>query len=445
MPAPPHGKPGTHKTSQGSEGEKTCRHCGTVFPSKNALHRHIRSEHQASAGGIGRPRPGGNPAQGVVGAAIHIPHPAGVVAMGSGVVEARMLPPHAPIQLTQPQPGLIGHAGGIMGLHPVSNPQALQQIHQVNLEQRALGVPGKGSGMGGMAVGTVMGGELGVGMFAPGMSGELGAGMFTGGRPGVGGRVNPGIGGAMGMGMMGGVGIGVVPTLASVGAKRGFDAISYDPTGLIGGGGLVSIGARDAKRAAPGPALHKHLNNHIVQLEHVKDLTTFIEIHAGDFNAVNVATAWRVLLTKTGRSNLMRNDPIVRASIDRLGDATLATISDFGPRQCANTLHSIAKSSYKLDDKVLGALVVRAEVCACLCLCVCVCVCVCWDIFALNLSISVPSQHLPHLPLPIHPNTNHTDARMCAHSPRLVCVYPTIVGADFGLLQAMARDFNAQT
>jgi hypothetical protein len=57
----------------------------------------------------------------------------------------------------------------------------------------------------------------------------------------------------------------------------------------------------------------------------------------------------------------LRNDKAVRNAIDRLGQGTLATISDFGSRQCSNTLHSIAKSGYKLDEDVLGALVVRAE------------------------------------------------------------------------------------
>jgi len=46
---PSSGLVGTGKVSTASDADRTCRHCGIAFASKNELHRHIRSEHQASA------------------------------------------------------------------------------------------------------------------------------------------------------------------------------------------------------------------------------------------------------------------------------------------------------------------------------------------------------------------------------------------------------------
>jgi len=40
---------GGNGMSSAGDGNRTCRNCNIVFPSKNALHRHIRIDHQASA------------------------------------------------------------------------------------------------------------------------------------------------------------------------------------------------------------------------------------------------------------------------------------------------------------------------------------------------------------------------------------------------------------
>ena len=82
------------------------------MPAPIQFHRHIRSEHQASGGGLGRPRPGGNPAQGFVGAAIHIPHPAKILAERNAQRHGQLVP-HPTLQQTflTPKPILPVAAG----------------------------------------------------------------------------------------------------------------------------------------------------------------------------------------------------------------------------------------------------------------------------------------------------------------------------------------------
>lgn len=86
----------------------TCRNCGVVFPSKNALHRHIRTNHQASAskeksrgmmggafgGGLGMM--GGGMGMGVGGVGV-VP----TLPLGIGGIDQHMLPSHVKIKFHQ--------------------------------------------------------------------------------------------------------------------------------------------------------------------------------------------------------------------------------------------------------------------------------------------------------------------------------------------------------
>ena len=93
----------------------------------------------------------------------------------------------------------------------------------------------------------------------------------------------------------------------------------------------------------------------------VRALCTLIETRVGEFNHVNVATAFRKLLPLQDRRDGASRGEVEQA-LRSLELSALQNIEDFGSQQIANTLHAMAKSRYRLSDRsVLAALERRAE------------------------------------------------------------------------------------
>jgi len=101
---------GNGMSSEG-DGNRTCRNCNIVFPSKNALHRHIRTDHQASASAnssvkVSRPGISGGAMEGGfgimgvnmgMGGQLSVGGPMGMV----GGMDQHILPLHVKMQLLQ--------------------------------------------------------------------------------------------------------------------------------------------------------------------------------------------------------------------------------------------------------------------------------------------------------------------------------------------------------
>ncbi|MGB1608004.1 MAG: hypothetical protein ACPIOQ_85535, partial [Promethearchaeia archaeon] len=86
------------------------------------------------------------------------------------------------------------------------------------------------------------------------------------------------------------------------------------------------------------------LNKEISGCGSTSRLCGLITKHAGEFNHVNVATAFRKLLLAS-RSGMPRG--VVEDALQALEQRALQTMEDFGARQIANTLHSMAKARYR--------------------------------------------------------------------------------------------------
>ena len=69
----------------------------------------------------------------------------------------------------------------------------------------------------------------------------------------------------------------------------------------------------------------------------------FIESEVADFNHVNVATAFRKLLTAKPAGVW---HGVVRSAKRKLEEAALGKMADFRAQETANTLHVIAKTRY---------------------------------------------------------------------------------------------------
>ena len=86
------------------------------------------------------------------------------------------------------------------------------------------------------------------------------------------------------------------------------------------------------------------LNKEISGCGSTSRLCGLITKHAGEFNHVNVATAFRKLLLAS-RSGMPRG--VVEDALQALEQRALETMEDFGAREIANTLHSMAKARYR--------------------------------------------------------------------------------------------------
>ena len=92
------------------------------------------------------------------------------------------------------------------------------------------------------------------------------------------------------------------------------------------------------------------LNKEISGCGSTSRLCGLITKHAGEFNHVNVATAFRKLLLAS-RSGMPRG--VVEDALEALEQRALQTMEDFGAREIANTLHSMAKARYRPTRAVL--------------------------------------------------------------------------------------------
>ena len=92
------------------------------------------------------------------------------------------------------------------------------------------------------------------------------------------------------------------------------------------------------------------LNKEISGCGSTSRLCGLITKHAGEFNHVNVATAFRKLLLAS-RSGMPRG--VVEDALEALEQRALQTVEDFGARGIANTLHSMAKARYRPTRAVL--------------------------------------------------------------------------------------------
>jgi len=97
------------------------------------------------------------------------------------------------------------------------------------------------------------------------------------------------------------------------------------------------------------------LNRHILDCGSTGELCELIETHAEEFNAVNVATAFRKLL-QSRRDGVPRG--VVERALSALEAAALRSMDAFQGREVANILHIMAKTRYRPWD---AALVLRLE------------------------------------------------------------------------------------
>ena len=104
---------------------------------------------------------------------------------------------------------------------------------------------------------------------------------------------------------------------------------------------------------------YAQLNSHILDCGSTGELCELIEAHAEEFDAVNVATAFRKLLQS-------RRDGVPRGFVERalqaLEAAALRRMEKFKAQQVANILHIMAKTRYRpWDPAVVPKLEGRAE------------------------------------------------------------------------------------
>ena len=102
-------------------------------------------------------------------------------------------------------------------------------------------------------------------------------------------------------------------------------------------------------------ARYMQLNRHILDCGSTGELCELIETHAEEFNAVNVATAFRKLL-QSRRDGVPRG--VMQRALNALEAAALRSMDAFQGRNVANILHIMAKTRYRPWD---AALVPRLE------------------------------------------------------------------------------------
>ena len=92
-----------------------------------------------------------------------------------------------------------------------------------------------------------------------------------------------------------------------------------------------------------GPSrINIEINKQIMR-DGVRALCTLIETRVGEFNHVNVATAFRKLLPLQDRRDGASRGEVEQA-LRSLELSALQNIEDFGSQQIANTLHAMANS-----------------------------------------------------------------------------------------------------
>ena len=110
-------------------------------------------------------------------------------------------------------------------------------------------------------------------------------------------------------------------------------------------------------------AHYMQLNRHILYCGSTGELCELIEAHAEEFNAVNVATAFRKLL-QSRRNDVPRG--VVERALQAIESAALRKMDAFEAQAVANTLHIMAKTRYRpWDRSLVPELEGRAEALAC--------------------------------------------------------------------------------
>jgi len=92
------------------------------------------------------------------------------------------------------------------------------------------------------------------------------------------------------------------------------------------------------------------LNRHILDCGSTGELCELIEAHAEEFNAVNVATAFRKLL-QSRRNDVPRG--VVERALQAIEAAALRTMDAFKGREVANILHIMAQTHHRPWDPAL--------------------------------------------------------------------------------------------
>ena len=129
-----------------------------------------------------------------------------------------------------------------------------------------------------------------------------------------------------------------------------------DQTRESGGMRGGDIGGRDKSgKKVKGPSTRNvEINKQISVCENAcedsGDLCALIDVHAAEFNDVNVVTAFRKLL-QSRREGLPSG--VLERALQALEAAALRTIDAFGARLVANILHIIAKARYSPNDQSL--------------------------------------------------------------------------------------------
>ena len=91
-----------------------------------------------------------------------------------------------------------------------------------------------------------------------------------------------------------------------------------------------------------------HLNRHILNCGSAGGLCELIEVHAEEFNHINVATAWRKLLQPRSRRNGVPR--VEERALQSLEAEVLLRMDAFEAQQVANILHIMAKTRYRPLD-----------------------------------------------------------------------------------------------
>ena len=97
-------------------------------------------------------------------------------------------------------------------------------------------------------------------------------------------------------------------------------------------------------------AHYMQLNRHILDCGSTGELCELIEAHAEEFNAVNVATAFRKLL-QSRRNDVPRG--VVERALQAIESAALRTMDAFKGREVANILHIMAQTHHRPWDPAL--------------------------------------------------------------------------------------------
>jgi hypothetical protein len=113
----------------------------------------------------------------------------------------------------------------------------------------------------------------------------------------------------------------------------------------------------DSERHRPSKHFNIELNKQVMRISDARELCDFVLTCAGEFNHVNVATAFRQILKKPKG---IPPKSLARA-LQTLEETALDNMQDFEAQGIANTLHVMEKQWYKATGPLLLALERRAE------------------------------------------------------------------------------------